>query len=145
MKKCVSAIIVSALSASIMLSGCLDNLNFIVAQNEEASTEESVSSQELSSGEVEFNYQAPPKTEKPQIEEPSTCTLSQSQIDALVNNTDLILSQYPDFSGTILLSAGNRIIYEKSFGSTNGRGGENCDDTVGPAPSAALPRQRRSR
>ncbi len=130
MKKCVSAIIVSALSASIMLSGCLDNLNFIVARNEEVSTEESVSSQELSSGEVEFNYQAPPKTEKPQIEEPSTCTLSQSQIDALVNNTDLILSQYPDFSGTILLSAGNRIIYEKSFGSTNGRGGENCDDTV---------------
>ncbi|MEE3449238.1 MAG: serine hydrolase domain-containing protein [Acutalibacteraceae bacterium] len=131
MKKCVSAILLTALLASSMLTGCLDNFNMIVKNNEGVSTTESVSSQANDDGEVEFTYQQPEtKPEEPQIDEPSTCTLSQQEIDAIVNNTELVLAQYPDFSGTVLLSAGNRIIYEESVGSTNGRGGENSNDTI---------------
>ena len=132
MKKFLSAILsVSILSMGI-LSGCMEQ--FIIKESssdaEASQTLQTVDSQdELEEGEVEFYYEENPKIDTADDNVTSTCNLSQSEIDAIVKNTDNVLAQYPDFSGTVLLSAGDRIIYEKSYGRTGKGTDKNENDT----------------
>lgn len=113
MKKFLSIIISAALISSVAFSGC------VKSENESTENTESlvVSEQETDDGSVEFVH-----TQNPKIEEPSTCPLSENEVDGLVKSAKDVISQYEDFSGTVLMSVGNQIIYQESFGNTDETG-----------------------
>lgn len=134
MKKLLCIIITAALISSAALTGC----DFIIQDNknepDSGISEEITDSDE--SVEVEFHFSAANDEDTPakdytlpKIIEPTTCPLSDSSIQAICDNADSIIAQYPDFSGTVLMSSGNRIIYEKSYGTTDGKT-PNEDNTI---------------
>ena len=135
MKKLLCIIISSVLISSAALTGC----DFIIPdiKNETSSATSDVNSDSDDSIEVEFHFSTQDQDDTPsrdnnplpKIIEPTTCPLSDSTIQDITNNADSIISQYPDFSGTVLMSSGNRIIYEKSFGTTDGKT-PNEDNTI---------------
>ena len=117
MKKLLSALLTLSILSTGMLSGCMEQLDFITKTSdgaEQTSSEEEV----LDEGEVEFHHEENPEVEVVEQNVPSTSRLTQSEIDAIIKNADDVLAQYPDFSGTVLMSSGNQIIYEKSYGKT---------------------------
>lgn len=127
MKKLLSVILsVSILSAAV-LSGCMEQ--FIVKETGSSENESVVSEDTLEEGEVEYYHEENPETTEADENVPSTSKLTQSEINAIVKNADDVLAQYPDFSGTVLLSSGNQIIYEKSFGKTGEGKDKNENDT----------------
>ena len=132
MKKILSLIIAAALLSSAVLSGC----DFIVKNDSDKNTSSAADASSADDGdEVEFHFSGsnndtPAKDHSlPKVIEPTTCPLSDSSIQFVTSNADKIIAQYPDFSGTVLMSSGNRILYEKSFGTTDGKT-PNCDDTI---------------
>lgn len=122
MKKAVSLIIAATICAVSVLGGCND---FIADTPSESST--ATESYALESGEVEFTHSANPViTEE---DEPSNCPLSQSQIDSVVQNARSTI-EASEFSGTALVSVGNTILFEESYGNTDGIGkNQNTNDT----------------
>lgn len=116
MKKLLSVLITAALLSSCVLTGCVKSES---DSSESDAADESQTALVQSSDDdvVEFVH-----SENPKVEEPSTCPLSQSEIDLLVSNTNDVIAQYPDFSGTVLLSVGNQIIYEHSCGNADAKG-----------------------
>ncbi len=121
MKKLLSVILSASILSFVTLCGCMDSISMPFGN-----TSEDVSESAPDDGEVEFYHQSNPEIN---IEVPSTSPLSQSQIDEIVKNADSVLAQYPEFSGTVLMSSGNQIIYEKSFGKTGKGSDENCNET----------------
>ncbi len=123
MKKILSVILSASVLSSFLMSGCLNR--FV-----ENTAKESSESDVFEEGEVEFVHEFNPVIEDdPDNDAPSTCCLSQAQIDSLIKNADDVIAQYPDFSGTVLMASGNKIIYEKSFGKTGKGNEENCNST----------------
>ena len=122
MKKLVSLILSVSVMSSVTLSGCMDS--FIVKTTADDSTSQITNDD----GEVEFVHEYNPR-QNDEEEEFSTSPLSQSEIDTLAENADTVLAQYPDFSGTVLITSGNRTVYEKSFGKTGKGNAENENDT----------------
>ena len=131
MKKILCYIISAVLLSSAALSGC----DFIIS---DSNTKDNVISEQEDTqsdeGEVEFHFFSnddnPSKDRTlPKVIEPSTCPLSDSAIQYVTTNADNIIAQYPDFSGTVLMSSGNRIVYEKSFGTIDGKT-PNEDNTI---------------
>ncbi len=133
MKKILSLIITASLLSSAVLSGC----DFIVNDSNTKETSSPITQDDESDdGEVEFHFSGnndddtPTKDHSlPKMIEPTTCPLSDSAIEYVTTNADSIIAQYPDFSGTVLMSSGNRIVYEKSFGTTDGKT-PNEDNTI---------------
>lgn len=128
MKKLLSALLTLSILSTGMLSGCMEQLDFITKTSngaDQTSSEEEV----LDEGEVEFHHEENPEVEVVEQNVPSTSRLTQSEIDAIIKNADDVLAQYPDFSGTVLMSSGNQIIYEKSYGKTGKGKDKNKNDT----------------
>ena len=131
LKKFKAVLLAFSIFTSCCMCGCLEQLPFITTHGQ--TSPETAIDDELEEGEVEFVH-----TSNPEIDENnsdsgesivSTSPLSESEIAAVVRNTDDVLAQYPDFSGTVLLSSGNQIIYEKSFGTTGNKKTPNENDT----------------
>ena len=119
---------VCALLASAVFSGCSTQLpGFIVKNNAETSDTDSSA---LDDGEVYFQFSGNPETDEEVSDEPSTCPLDDANIQSITKNTNEVIAQYSDFSGTVLLSSGNRIIYEQSFGKTGVKNTENENGTI---------------
>ena len=126
MKKILSAMLSIFVAGAIVMSGC----TMPIKQNDISSQIDS--DNELESGEVYFHFSENPVISYEEDDfnnEPSTCPLSQNKIDDIERNTDEVISQYEDFSGTVLLASGNRIIYEKSYGKTGVKNSVNENDT----------------
>lgn len=129
MKKIISAILSCAVLSVSVFGGCTLPIQKITDSSESASQSPE---DELEDGEVYFHF-----TENPEIsydetaepDEPSTCPLSKEKIAEISANADDVIALYPDFSGTVLLSSGNRIIYERSYGKTGVKNGVNENDT----------------
>lgn len=128
MKKILSAILAISILSAMILSGCMEQLNQFAEANISSAVETS-SEDILEEGEVEFYHEENPQITVVEQNVPSTSKLSQNEIEALVKNADDVLAQYPDFSGTVLMSSGNQIIYEKSFGKTGKGKDKNENDT----------------
>lgn len=128
MKKILAAVLACAVFAGAF-SGCVSPIQKIANDNEPV-----LDSDELDEGEVYFQFTENPEIEEPSYDsvsdEPSTCPLSQGSIDSIVKNAEDVIALYPDFSGTILLSSGNRIIMEKSYGKTGVKNNENENGTI---------------
>ena len=128
MKK-IMAIVLACAVFSAAFCGCVSPIQKIIKDSEPVSD-----SDELEDGEVYFQFSEDPEIEDQgydnMSDEPSTCPLSQSSIDSIVKNAEDAIAQYPDFSGTILLSSGNRIIFEKSYGKTGVKNNENENSTI---------------
>lgn len=123
MKKLLSVLLTVAVLSSCVLTGCDKN----EIDKDESQSEQSPTAVMQSDNSVDFVHSENPKIE---IEEPSTCPLTQSAIDSIVINADNVIAQYPDFAGTVLLSVGNQIIYEKSYGNADEKGkNKNENDT----------------
>lgn len=132
MKKMLSFMMSAIILCSTVLSGCVSPIQRVETENMNSS-ELAADDSDLEEGEVYFHFSQNPEEipEPEQIdEEPSTCPLSQSRIDAIAKNADDVIAQYPDFSGTVLLSSGNRVIYEKSYGKTGVKNNMNENDTL---------------
>ena len=127
MKKLLSAILSFSILSTAVLSGCMQQ--FIVKNTSSPDDESVVSEDTLEEGEVEFHHEENPEITDVDDNIPSTSKLTQSEIDMIVKNADDVLAQYPDFSGTVLLSSGNKIIYEKSYGKTGKGTDKNKNDT----------------
>lgn len=125
MKKLLSVIMSVSILSSAALCGCTDSLP--VGNTTGTALESSLESVELAGGEVEYVHETNPEIK---VEVPSTSPLSKSQIEALAEHADDVIAQYPEFSGTVLLSSGNQIIYEKSFGKTGKGKEENQNETI---------------
>lgn len=123
MKKIVSALLVCSIAVISVLGGCTMPIQKI-------SQETSEPEEDLTDGEVYFRFTENPEEEPEEVDEPSTCPLSKETIESLSKNVDDVIAQYSDFSGTVLLSSGNRVIYEKSFGKTGVKNGVNENDTL---------------
>ena len=128
MKKLLSAILSVSIVSTAFLSGCMER--FIVKETSSSEVESVVSEDTLEDDEVEFHHEENPDMAIVGENVTSTSKLTQSEIDAIIKNTDDVIAQYPDFSGTVLLSSGNQIIYEKSFGKTGKGKDENENDTL---------------
>lgn len=113
MKKILSLVISASLLSTMALSGCVN----ITTDETESVLSQVTSTESSDDGSVEFVH-----SQNPEIEVPSTCPLSQSQVDSIVKNAEDVLAQYENFSGTVLMSVGNQIIYEESFGNTDAKG-----------------------
>ncbi len=130
MKKIISVILsISVLSATV-LSGCAEQ--FWQSVKNGSANGGNVSSEEetLADGEVEFYHHDNPELND--IDDGkviSTSKLSAGEIDAIIKNADAVIAQYPDFSGTVLLSSEDQIIFEKSYGKTGKENEKNCNDT----------------
>ena len=115
----------------VLLAGVTFSLGGCTQIIQKTSATDSEAIEELDDGEVYYHFEENPEIEPQELsDEPSTCPLSQSKIDALSKNVDEVIAQYPDFAGTVLLGSGNRIIYEKSFGKTGVRKNDNENDTI---------------
>lgn len=119
MKKLLSLIIAISICASLTLTAC----NKDIPEDKTASSVSSVSTSSEDSSEVEYVH-----SENPVIAEPSTCPLSDKQIAAVVDNAEKIIDD-SDFSGTVLISVGNQIIFEESYGYADKNKTENTNDT----------------
>lgn len=128
MKKMAAFVLLLSIIALSALSGCTTIIQKNPAGQNDASTEN-----DLDDGEVYYQFTANPEpceSRTPQVADlPETCQLSESKIAELCSNADDVIAQYPDFSGTVLLSSGNKIIYEKSYGRTGVRKDLNHNDT----------------
>lgn len=117
MKKFLSVIVTVSIFASLMLTSCNTD------PDDGAVSQSSVTVSSEDEDAVEYVH-----SENPVIEEPSNCPLSDKQIDTVVNNAKKIIGQ-SDFSGTVLISVGNQIIFEESYGYADSKKTENTNDT----------------
>lgn len=128
MKKLISAVLTLSVVSASVLTGCSQQLSRYIVKsdglNEDSSYEDT-----LEEGEVEFFHEENPVITEAGENIPTTCKLTQAEIDAVVKNADSVLAQYPEFSGTVLMSSGNKIIYEKSFGKT-GKGNDKNENNT---------------
>ena len=129
MKKLVSVILACTLLIMAAFTGCSMPFADFIVKNGKADSSEN-EKEDLTDGEVFFQFTENPEIDSDEPEQPSTSPLSQEKMKEIAKNADEVISQYPDFSGTVLLSSGNRIIYEKSYGKTGVKNGENENDTL---------------
>lgn len=120
MKRLLSVILLISLFAGI-ISGCGGDEDKETSSVSEVSVDNQ--SQSSSEGEVEFVH-----SENPVIAEPSTCPLSNKQIEFVKKNTNRILSE-TTYSGTVLISVGNQIIFEESYGYSDKNKSKNTNST----------------
>lgn len=121
MKKILAVLLVIAMLSTAAMSSC------IVKAPDSTDTEADVQSEvteSLDDGEVEYVHSG-----NPIIVEPSNCPLSEKEISQVVKNaTDTI--ENSEFSGTVLISVGNTILFEESYGDADGTGKvKNTNDT----------------
>ena len=124
--KRIKMILAAALSCCVLLGGCVSPIQ----KNSDSAAVES--DEFLDDGEVYYVFTGNDgeEYEDEDLNEPSTCPLSKDKIQSLNKNVDDVIAQYPDFSGTVLLASGNRIICEKSFGDTGVKKTKNENGTI---------------
>ena len=132
MKRIAAIMLSGSILIMSVLSGCADFIVKNIGEDADTVSNKAEQNDDLTDGEVYFQFTENPEIteEEPNSNEPSTCPLAQGKIEELAKNADDIIAQYPDFSGTVLLSSGNRIIYEKSYGKTGVKNNVNENDTL---------------
>ncbi len=134
MKKFIALSISFSIVLSMLMSGCaLSDLPFFEYYTESEDTE---SEQPVDDDEIVFELDTSDNNEAGTINVDtsanghSTCPLSDARIKNIVKNAEDTIAQYPEFSGTVLLSSGDKIIFEKSYGKTGVKNNVNQNDTV---------------
>lgn len=119
MKRIISVVIAAALLLSAALCGCSTEKN----DTSSSQSSENIAKATSEDEEVEYVH-----SQNPVIAEESRCPLSDKEVQKIIENTEAVIAN-SIFSGTVLLSVDNEIIFEQSYGYADSKKTENTNDT----------------
>ena len=131
MKRLISLSISISIIISVFFSGCdLSSLDFIEKNSTDNDYEIDIQNGSDDGFIFEFDVSEDIDTALASSDGHSTCPLSDAKIKNLIKNAEDTIAQYPEFSGTVLLSSGDKIIFEKSYGKSGVKNGMNRNETI---------------